>query len=229
MAHRRKRKSQGISFAETTLMTFSALRSSLCVAALAASICALVPACKNKEPENYYPQCGSAEWSHDIILAGAADVPVVGQCMARAPAIDLRNEVACLVISGRADPSCNCNSPGLTDISQVNAVALDDVKQHKAAEGLDCFCTVQQLTDAAGDPAGNACRSSEDTAPTVNGKPIDGYCYVDPSAKLGNPKLVEHCPDTDRHLLRFVGDVTHHDGALFIYCSATVCGYDESQ
>ena len=49
---------------------------------------------------------------------------------------------------------------------------------------------------------------------------VHGWCYVDPSIRLGDPSIVADCPSTEQRKIRFTGRGEAQQGAtLFITCS----------
>jgi hypothetical protein len=85
---------------------------------------------------------------------------------------------------------------------------------------FNCFCEIPQLSGSApGEPLW-ACQNDSSPIPVLeDGSPVDGYCYVDAQAQLGNPELVDRCPDTEQRLLRFVGAGEPRPGStLYITC-----------
>ena len=53
--------------------------------------------------------------------------------------------------------------------------------------------------------------------------PVDGWCYVDAmvSPPLGNPEIVDACPQDERRLTRFVGAGSPTPGSvLYMTCPA---------
>jgi hypothetical protein len=73
------------------------------------------------------------------------------------------------------------------------------------------------VTQTTGDDL-MACQNDPSSSPVVNGSPVHGWCYVD--ASTGNPALVQGCPASEPHKLRFVGAGEAAPGAtLFLSCS----------
>ena len=143
-------------------------------------------------------------------------------CLPRPLKADEDGQVACLVIEARNTQggACECD-PSLArqsvDPKHQPAVAgvLDDVYAEQA--GWNCFCEVPQLLDAELD----ACRTDPGKAPQVNGEAVDGWCYVDQlTSPEGAADIVQKCPETEKRLLRFVGQgAVQPGGTLFITCS----------
>jgi hypothetical protein len=197
----------------------SVFRSALVAVSLAASAALLLPACKSGQGSDSLPKCSFAEWSNEITLAAGASIG--GQCMDRAPDVDKDERPNCIVLEGWSGGACDCAAPGLQSVAQAHQGAVDEARNSSAGAGLTCFCELVPLAGAEAD----ACRTSLDAEPAVNGAPVQGYCYLDPAAGLGSAKLVEKCPQNQQHLLRFVGDQAKPKGQTFFsYCGATVCG-----
>jgi hypothetical protein len=142
-----------------------------------------------------------------------------GQCLPRTLSPDASGQVACLIIEGRnTSGQCTCDIPGRTAVPAESAAAIEQAKKDPSAAGADCFCAVTQLT---GDEL-TACQTDEADNPVVNGAQVDGWCYVDATTTppVGNPAIVAGCPDTERRIIRFVGEGEAAGGAtLFITCS----------
>ena len=86
---------------------------------------------------------------------------------------------------------------------------------------FNCFCEVPQLTGAATGAPLWTCQNDPSEMPVdQSGAVVDGYCYVDADQGVGNPEVVERCPEDDRRLLRFVGDGQARNGhTLFLACT----------
>jgi hypothetical protein len=84
-----------------------------------------------------------------------------------------------------------------------------------------CLATLSELT---GD-ARLACESGDDTGAV-------GYCYVDPEpppigSGIGDPELVDACPETAKRMLRLVGPDTPRRGSVvYIACAGRSFGGD---
>ena len=81
----------------------------------------------------------------------------------------------------------------------------------------DCFCEIQQLDNGSdtdpNDDLLNACQNELSDPPVVNGNNVNGWCYIDATAGVGNPDIVKSCPDTEKRLIRFVGAGNPQPGA----------------
>jgi hypothetical protein len=150
-------------------------------------------------------------------------VALGGQCLPRQLNPNpTTGEVGCLILEGRntsgagAGSMCDafCKSqPGRQPVAPEHQPALqtDDVKAAAKNSNLDCFC---ELTQTSGDDLTHC--QQDVTAPAS----VYGWCYVDATIGVGNPELVATCPDTERRLIRFVGNQVPATGAtLFITCS----------
>ncbi len=67
-------------------------------------------------------------------------------------------------------------------------------------EKYACYCKIDQLLGAERD----VCQTDTGHAPVLNGKSVDGWCYVDPITGQGSEKIVKDCPADSRRELRFV-------------------------
>ena len=78
---------------------------------------------------------------------------------------------------------------------------------------LDCLCEIPQATPG---PALSACVTSREVVPSVDGVPLDGWCYVDAwyPARNANSALVVACPA--RRAIRFMGAAEPSSGALTV-------------
>lgn len=84
---------------------------------------------------------------------------------------------------------------------------------------LACACEIPQAQ--TGDPL-TACIESTDQVPTAGGQPVNGWCYVDPSARPGaNGNLVAACPVEQKRTLRIVGEgIPGYGSLVFVTCTA---------
>ncbi len=148
-----------------------------------------------------------------------------GQCLPRSLTPDAAGQVQCKVLEARVigEPGqCEavCNSPGRSFIPQddpaVKAAQQDELAQ---TAGWNCFCLINQLTDEEL----NVCQNDISDVPvTSGGDAVHGWCYVDASRSpaIGNPDIVANCPETEKRIIRFVGDGQGAPGAtLFITCA----------
>jgi hypothetical protein len=148
-----------------------------------------------------------------------------GRCLPRELSTDSEGRVQCAVVEAApGSGACDCNKPGRTGEPPANvATAVYGLlAKAGACSGAACqsycLCELEQLLTPE-------CRDNVDPGNAV------GYCYIDPlnpdeSRRVGNPELVKPCRDTEKRLLRFVGDNTPASGAItFIACQgASVTG-----
>ena len=154
-------------------------------------------------------------------------VALGGQCLPRTLTPDTNGQVPCLILEARkVDPgtvdSCSkCEDIGRQPVSPEHKPAQDAAQKDPVAEtaGWNCFCEIKQTTGedlvACQDDTGN---------PPVNmsGASVNGWCYVDATTAppTGNPEIVKNCPETEKRIVRFVGEGGAKPGAtLFITCS----------
>ncbi len=145
-----------------------------------------------------------------------------GQCLPRTLTPDDEGHVSCLILEARKeDGQCVCDpNKARQDVSTEHKAAMEAAKADPFASsaGWNCFCEITQLS---GEEL-KACQTDLDPAPVLNGETVDGWCYIDAttSPPTGNPEIVEKCPDTERRLIRFVGEgEAQPGGTLFITCS----------
>lgn len=68
-----------------------------------------------------------------------------------------------------------------------------------------------------------ACRTEADGSPALTSMVDGGWCYVD--AQTGNPNLFASCPQTERRMIRFIGNGEVQPSATaFITCSVESSG-----
>jgi hypothetical protein len=125
--------------------------------------------------------------------------------------------VPCRLLEATLDPAWSCD-PSMNR-KKPSPSSIEAARQRLAADKAcdsdpntavpDCsrftFCEIMQADD-----------SCLTTAPNPG---TTGWCYVDPSANLGDPALVAKCPSYEKRNIRFVGDNTPvHNGAVLITC-----------
>ncbi len=133
-------------------------------------------------------------------------------------------EVPCVLIEGRKlleGEACDCPAPGRL------AIPAEDEPERQAAKdaldpAFDCLCEIPQTT---GD-AVVSCQNDTRTAPTLNGQQVNGFCYVDGGASIGDPELSQDClvkgadgdfePGRQHRLLGAA--VAKEDGARYLAC-----------
>lgn len=117
----------------------------------------------------------------------------------------------------RTQGACTCDGNGRRAVPEESTAAKEAVLDDDAArsQGLDCVCEIEQAT---GDDL-VACLTDPDP-PVTNaaGPEVHGWCYVEPPR--GEASIVAGCPDTQRRLIRLVGDGQGQAGAtLYVTCS----------
>ncbi len=147
---------------------------------------------------------------------------LVATCLPR-PLVAENNEVPCTVVEAYIpnDGQCVCSANGRAalegDKAKVRGAVEDELialslcggDTHVSC-GKYCMCEIQQFTGQALQTCQN--QVNDDGS-------IYGYCYVDPDNGQGSPDLVADCPDTQRQIIRFMGDDVPRTGALgFIAC-----------
>ncbi|APR88016.1 Hypothetical protein A7982_13365 [Minicystis rosea] len=146
---------------------------------------------------------------------------VTGGCLSRQLSPDAQGRVACAIIeaqktNGLQGEACDAfcaSQPGRIAVTAEHAAVRDAVLESVAAkaQGADCACEIPQLEGPRGcAPIASelgACQCDPSAEPTFDGKPVDGWCYVDASVtpSLGDPAVVASCPENEKRLLRFVG------------------------
>jgi hypothetical protein len=163
-------------------------------------------------------------------------VALGGQCLPRTLTPDEGGQVPCLILEARRVEDQNvaeCNKCGATGrqpvaenhIPAVNAAKEDPVYQ---TAKWNCFCEIQQTLNTTADgntQTGNlnACQDKLENPPLNDlGEEVHGWCYVDATTTpiTGNPEIVKNCPDTEKRIVRFVGEGGAQPGAtLFITCT----------
>jgi hypothetical protein len=168
-----------------------------------------------------------------------------GQCLSRTLTPDKTGQVPCLILeASKVEDSkiadCNaCKSAGHNAVGDDHQPAVKAITDQYPTAGYNCFCEITQLTNAAAtqdhvvtqtecqknyDQNGYqlcACQWTDPKAPVQSGgKDVDGWCYIDETSGIGDPKVVEKCPETEKRLIRFVGAGQAKAGAtLFITCT----------
>ncbi|KYF94217.1 hypothetical protein BE17_11940 [Sorangium cellulosum] len=167
---------------------------------------------------------GAADYGYRPAIGAIIDrlkTVLGGQCLPRTlkPNKDT-GQVSCLILEARnTQGQCKCDdTPARTDVTEKHNAARDKVLDDPIAQaaGWDCVCEIQQLTGAEAD----ACRNDPSDNVRVDGNPVNGWCYIDPSIRVGNEDIVASCPPTERRIIRFTNEGEAQQGAtLFITCS----------
>lgn len=151
-----------------------------------------------------------------------------GQCLPRTLTPDDEKQVSCLILEARnSQGQCNCEdpkTPGRAAVPPEDArfAAVEEVLALDVAtvSGWDCVCEIQQLQGTEEGSPADACRTNVNDNVESGGEPVHGWCYVDPSIRLGDPAIVADCPSTERRKIRFTNKGEAQQGAtLFITCS----------
>ncbi len=161
-----------------------------------------------------------------------------GQCLSRTLTADEKGQVPCLIIEAiKVDESkaasCNeCKGDGRAPIVDQEQNAVDAITADNKSAGYNCFCSITQLvnkgkvtgaTDCQAKAGGAdydlcTCQYTPPDKVVPNG--VDGWCYVDETSGIGDPKIVEKCAETEKRLVRFVNKGAAAPGAtLFITCT----------
>jgi hypothetical protein len=142
-----------------------------------------------------------------------------GGCYPRELATDASGQVSCRVIEARTANTCDCDRQGRVPLTAGGAKAVASVKaqQSYAQANWNCFCEVPQLSGkallACQNQVGEPVVDSDGTA-------VHGWCYVDANKNVGNPALVQGCPEGERRDLRLVGaGESRTCGTLLLACS----------
>ncbi|WP_437599228.1 hypothetical protein [Sorangium sp. So ce590] len=149
-----------------------------------------------------------------------------GQCLPRTLTPDAKKQVPCLILEARnSQGQCTCDKPlGRAEVppGSEREAAKDEVLSLDIAKvsGWDCVCEIQQLEGVnEGEPAVE-CRTNPNENVESGGQAVHGWCYVDPSIRLGEPTIVADCPSTEQRKIRFTNEGDAQTGAtLFITCS----------
>lgn len=143
-----------------------------------------------------------------------------GRCLPQAVDVDpTTTQVACSVveaIGGAPAAGLDCNRPGraaITDASlrsdtlaQLKSKGVCDAAGQPACASL-LLCAVRQLDASTNPDAMSACENQTQAAAGAS-----GFCYIANNASgqhVGNPDLTSKCPESQRQLLRLVGNDPH--------------------
>ncbi|MBN1609397.1 MAG: hypothetical protein JW940_22390, partial [Polyangiaceae bacterium] len=154
-----------------------------------------------------------------------------GRCLPRKLTVDENGKLPCQVVEALSQdrtPKGGCTvmkGRQAVDASNAQDAKLDAAvrgaleRGNKCGKGTDLpcesftLCRIQQLT---GEQL-NECQNLQTT-----GESVFGYCYVadTPDQQIGNPDLLANCPESEKRLLRFVGENVPAGGAVtFIACA----------
>ncbi len=149
---------------------------------------------------------------------------LIGQCLPQPIPANDKGQVACIAIEARKiDEGATC-CDGLTarvPVDPNHTGLVDQFLETPAAKqvGYNCFCEIPQLEKEEL----KACQNDTAVVPTINGNPVNGWCYIEDSisSPVGSPELVESCASTEKQKLRFVGAGQTLDKAtLVVSCYA---------
>ncbi|MBI4700156.1 MAG: hypothetical protein HY744_03140, partial [Deltaproteobacteria bacterium] len=146
-----------------------------------------------------------------------------GQCLGRSLTPNADGQVPCLILEARkTGGKCECSGKARQPVQAAHQQAVVAAMLSPVAQGQDCFCELVQLAGTElhacqmcpSEPVmdGNMCQG---------GRQIHGWCYIDQTAMppVGNAEIVKSCPETERRMIRFVGEGKGATGAtLFIAC-----------
>jgi hypothetical protein len=142
-----------------------------------------------------------------------------GSCLPRPLTVRDNGTVPCNVVEvvpSQTDCNSYCKSKG-RDVamddnpsglpsSQMTAAVTDSMQKaglcgggNRPACASMCLCLLNQESGADL----NTCQTGDENA--ALGLP-PGYCYIDPAAGVGSEGLVANCPETQRRILRYVGN-----------------------
>ncbi|WP_206079613.1 hypothetical protein [Polyangium spumosum] len=144
-----------------------------------------------------------------------------GPCLPRTLDRDDEGAVNCLLLEARATGgACSCDpAHARIPVDPKHAAAIDEARARSPESNWDCFCQIPQLE---GEEL-SVCQNDVSESPvTPAGEPVSGFCYVDASTDpaVGNPALVARCAESERRMIRLVGEGEPSQGAtLFVTCS----------
>ena len=144
-----------------------------------------------------------------------------GPCLPRTLDRDDKGAVNCLLLEARATGgACSCDpAHARLPVDPAHAAAIDEAKARSPESNWDCFCQIPQLEEEQL----SVCQNDVSESPvTAAGEPVSGFCYVDASTDpaVGNPALVARCAESERRMIRLVGEGEPSQGAtLFVTCS----------
>jgi hypothetical protein len=151
-----------------------------------------------------------------------------GRCLPRTLGVNCDGTLQCKVIEARKT-GCDCTTPGHdpeTDLDDATRSAVyRQLPSSGACGGIGqdpcetwCMCPVTQIAN-----------NTECTTAVAPDPAVFGYCYIDAAQNIGNPVLVENCPETQKRLLRFVGDNLPAKGAVtLIACAGATFASDQA-
>lgn len=132
------------------------------------------------------------------------------------------DDVICTVIEARpAGDACACD-PAFARLPVIDEAAAAAVLADARVQdgGLSCLCQIPMLT---GDDA-SACRYDPAEPPMLDGRPVEGFCYV---GEDGSPEVTKWCASPSP-MLRFTGNSGPSNGSdgdrmAFTFCGSPTC------
>jgi hypothetical protein len=140
-----------------------------------------------------------------------------GRCLPNPLNVDQLGQVPCAVVQVSPASDCGCTRPGFRPPNEsLVATARKRMQDIGACGGAGqpscesvCMCEMEQ---ASGE-ALSACRSSAPMA-------VDGWCYVDEFTDPSDVALLDVCPRSQRHRLRFKNETTEAGPFTMIACGS---------
>jgi hypothetical protein len=201
-------------------LRFLSLLKSLGSQGVTASVCPAQTSNKDALDFGYRPAIAST--------LSRVQASLVRRCLPRVLDTGSDGQVSCTVVEARhKEPGGACCDPDEARLEPSGAAqqAIEGDAAVKQA-GYDCFCEIPQLTGTQpGEPLWT-CQNDTAKEPILeDGQTLDGYCYVDATAGIGNSELVATCPETEKRAIRFLGKANPRPGATtFITCGSTEQG-----
>lgn len=186
---------------------------------IVASVCARQLSDPEAADYGYRPAIGA--------LVDTLKTRLRGQCLSRTLPPNELGHVPCSIVEAQrvseaSVSACNaCDAPGRKPITQKQKTTFSESDGIECSDGAcNCFCEVEQLSGSAL----SACQNDVSLAPTdpETGELLHGFCYVDATTTppTGATELVASCPQTERRMIRFVGEETERTGStMFIACT----------
>ncbi len=150
-------------------------------------------------------------------------------CLGRAPTVSTKGEAECIALHATKATACACDAnQGLQAVSAAHRDAVGKFFDKATGTSVvaSCVCEVKQLT--SDDGAAYAACIKDPATPVVdaNGKPVSGYCYVDPGNTATSPELVKDCAASEKQAMRFVGGAgtpQADDISVMVICETDIC------
>jgi len=154
-----------------------------------------------------------------------------GKCLPRRLTPNADGSVPCLILEARhLDQACGpkdaetsdaaCSKPfGRQKVApeHIPAIAAAKADPINQSANWNCFCEVTQLIK---DPGKNDCQNNVNDPNKPDTE--SGWCYIDATSAppVGNVELVAKCPETEKRIIRFIGDGEAQAGSTqFITCT----------